>query len=328
MAAVTISGTVGGTFVSFLTSTSLQTGLGQAIINSAASATAGTLFTGSSGTLTTTSTVDISQTGSVLTGLPGVTASQVLLGGQFGTYITGATSPPTLSTSIVVATDNSNSSIVNDNPLGGLIAVTGAGGNVLEGLTGQNNFFTGVGGQDLVVLDGAANSLTSNGADAVLVGGPSTITAAASGLDNVLLTTGTNLAFINGSRAGIDTITGAANSAIVLAGPGSTSIASGVGPEAFFVDTGAGNVTLNGNLQTTDAFTFLKDAATTPGTANITVNNFAAGDAINVHGYSGVEFTVGAAASGVGSTLTLTDGSSVTFTNLSTTTLAATVKAV
>ena len=85
-------------------------------------------------------------------------------------------------------------------------------------------------------------------------------------------------------------------------------------------------MTLNGNLQTTDAFIFVKDAATTPGTANVLVNNFAAGDTIGVRGYTGAQFTVGSAANGIGSTLLLTDGSSVTFTNLSAAALAATVK--
>ncbi len=286
-------------------------------------------MTGAGGSLTSTYTTDISQTGSILTGPAPGGSAQVLLNGQFGTFFTGVGSPPTASTSIVVAADNTNSSIVNDNPFGGLIVQTGAGGNVLLGLAGQNNFFTGTGGSDVVVLDGASNTLTTHGADAVLVGGPSTVTAAGNGLDNVLMTTGTNLAFINGTTipGAVDSVTGAANASITLAGTGSTSVASGAGPEAFYVDTGAGKVTLNGNLQTSDAITLLKDAATTPGTAAVTVNNFA-GSTVNVHGYAGAEFTVGGAASGVGSTLTLTDGSSVTFTNLSTAQLTAVTKTV
>ncbi len=326
MAAVTVTGTVGGVAISFPTNTALQTAFAQAIIGAATGPT-GSLTQG--GALTSSFTVD--NGGGILTGpAPGTapTSAFVALAGQGAVFITGNTSPISPSFTTVVAADNSNSSIVNNNPLGGLSAVTGAGGNVLEGLAGANAFTTGTGGQDLVFLNGSSNSLTSNGSDAVLVGGPSTITAAAGGADNVLLTTGTTLAFVNASRSPtVDTITGAANGVVVLAGTGATSIASGTGPEAFFVDTGAGNVTLNGNLQTFDAFTFLKDAATTPGTANITVNNFAAGSAINVHGYAGAEFTIGATAAG-GSTLLLTDGSSVTFTNVSAATLAATVKPV
>ena len=323
MATTTISGSVGGITITVPTSTPLQASLAQEIL---ASTTAAGLVTGIGGPLTTTYTTDTSTTGSVLTGLPGVTAAQVLLDGQFGTYITGSTNPPTASTSIVVAADYSNSSIVNNNPLGGLVAQTGAGGNVLEGLAGQNNFFTGIGGQDLVYLDGASNTLTTNGADNVFVGGPSTVTAAATGLDSISLTSGTNLAFINGSKVALpDTITGFANSSVVVAGTGATSIVSGTGPEASTIDTGAGNVTLNGSLQSSDLLTLNKDAATTPGTANVIVNNFSPSAAVNVHGYAGAEFSIAASAAG-GSTLALTDGSSVTFTNLTVAQLTAITK--
>ena len=334
MAAQTISGTIGGTFVTFPVSSTLQAALAQSIVNSATTIGAASLFAGSSGFLTTSSTVDISQTGSVLTGLAPtitpatVTASQVLLGGQLGVYFTGATNPLTPSTSIVVAADNTNSSIVNDNLSGGLIGVTGAGGNVLLGLTGQNNFFTGTGGQDIVVLDGATNNLSSSGSDAVLVGGASTIQATASGIDSVLLTSGTTLNFINGSRLAADSITGAANSFIQVAGTGATSITSGVGPESFKIDTGAGNVTLNGSAQANDLFTFTKDAAINSSSATAIVTNFGAGSQVNVTGYAGAEFTITAAANGIGATLNLTDGSSVTFTNLTTTALAGVVKVV
>lgn len=325
MAAVTVTGTVGGSSITVPTNTALQAALAQSII-SAATAPGALISASGASTTTTAYTVDVSTAGSVLTGNPTITAAQVLLAGQLGTFITGSQNPPVAATTIVVAADNSNSSIVNVNPLGGLIVQTGAGGNVLYGATGANNFFTGTGGQDIVLVNGAANSVTSAGSDAVLVGGPTTVTATAGGLDNILVTTGTNLAFINGSRSGgVDSITGAANSAIVIAGPGATSITSGVGPEAFYIDTGAGNVTLNGSLQTNDAITFLKDSATTPGTASIVVNNFA-GSAVNVHGYSGVQYGIGT--SGAGSTLTLTDGSSVTFTNLTAAQLTAITKTI
>ena len=316
--AVTVTGTVGGQSISFPTNTALQTVLAQQILASAAGSS-GTLISSSGVAATAGAFTVVTGNGDAIFGSSATPLTDVALAGQGNTYYTNTTP-----LSVVVAADNSNSSIVNNNPFGGLIAATGAGGNVLLGLAGANQFVTGTGGQDIVVLNGAANSLTTNGSDAVLVGGPSTITAAAGGVDNVLMTAGTSLAFINGSRTATDTITGAANGTITLAGPGATSVASGAGPEAFFVDTAAGNVTLNGNLQTSDAFNFVKDAATTPGAANVVVNNFAAGDTIGVHGYAGAQFTV--AASGTGSVLALTDGSTVTFTNVSAATLAATVK--
>jgi hypothetical protein len=215
---------------------------------------------------------------------------------------------------------------VNNNPNGGLIAATGAGGNVLLSLAGESNFTTGIVGQDVVVLNGAANALSSNGSDAVLVGGPSTITAAASGIDNVLMTTGTTLNFINGSTLGAtDSITGAANGTVVVAGTGATSIASATGPETFFVDTSAGNVTLNGNLQANDTFEFVKNLD--HATANVVVNNYAAGDTLNIHGYTGFN-PVALAANPAGSMLQLSDGSQVTFSDLSVASLQAAVKVV
>ncbi len=322
MAAVTVTGTVGGVAISFATNTALQTAYAQAIIASAAGPT-GAVTQG--GVLTSAFTVDVG-TG-ILSG-PGPGAAPqsafVALAGQGGVFVTGASTPATPSFSTVVAADNSNSSIVNNNPFGGLSAATGAGGNVLLGLAGANTFTTGTGGQDIVYLNGASNTLTTNGADAVLVGGPSTITAAAGGVDSVLMTTGTQLAFINASRAGtVDSITGAANGVIVLAGTGATSIASGTGPESFFVDTSAGNTTLNGNLAANDMFTFIKDANV--GTANVVVSNFTSSDAVNVHGYAGVQFTIGANTAG-SAVLALTDGSTVTFNNVSAAQLAAQTK--
>ena len=317
--AVTVSGTIGGQSITFPTNSALQQQLATSILAGALGSTGSILSSG--GASTATAFTVSTGTSNIITGSSAVPLTQVALDGQTAIYATGGSL-----LSIVVAADNSNSSVVNNTPGGALIASTGAGGNVLLGLSGANQFVTGTGGQDIVFLNGAGNTLTSNGSDAVLVGGPSTIVAAAGGADNVLMTTGTTLAFINGSVGKVDTITGASNGVIVVAGSGATSIASGAGPEAFFVDTAAGNVTLNGNLQTNDAFTFVKDAATTPGAANVVVTNFATGDTIGVHGYAGAQFTV--AAAGSGSVLALTDGSTVTFTNVSAATLSATVKPV
>ena len=328
MAAVTINGSINGIPLSFLASYSQQAGLAASIF-----AASGAVIS-NGGFLTSNNTIDLGGPGSVLTGTaafgtgPGTAAAMVALGAngtQGEQYYTG-----TSADSSVTAADNSNSTIVNDNPFGNLVAVTGAGPNVLAGFEGGNTFTTGPGGNDQVILDGATNSLTSNGSDAVLVGGPSTITAGATGVDSVLMTAGTTLAFINGSNtATTDSITGAANATINLAGTGNTSVTSGSGPETFFVDTSAGNTTLNGNLQTTDTFEFVKNASVTGATATgmVTVNNFAAGDAVDVHNYGSYGVTA-AAGNPSGSVLVLSDGSKVTFSNVSVATLQATVKPV
>ena len=319
MAGVTVTGSVGSTSVSIATTSALQSLFAQQILSSA-SASASQLVTGSGGFITSGIVVDTSAA-SVISGSVSVSSAQVILAGQFGTYATGGT---TFST--VIAADNSNSSIVNSNPAGSLIAITGAGANALQGLAGGNQFVTGVGGQDNVALNGVANTLTTNGADAVLVGGPTTITAGATGIDEVLMTRGTTLAFINGSASGVvDSVTGAFGATIVVAGFGNTSVTSGAGPETFAIDTSSGNVTLNGAFQTTNTFEFVKDAATA--TNNTLVNNFASGDQVLVHGYAGYNVTT-STTNPAGSVMTLSDGSQVTFSNVSATTLQQTVKIV
>ena len=318
MAAVTVTGSISGTSFSFLGSTPAQITLAQQIIASATGATA-TLVTGAGGLITTGTTVAIGA-GTSLTGVAGVALSNVVLDGPNESYFTGAAP-----FSQVVAADNSSATIENNNPSGGLLAVTGAGPNQLLGLAGVNAFTTGIGGNDVVILNGAANNLTSNGSDAVLVGGPSTITAAASGIDNISMTASTTLAFINGSKAGVvDTVTGAGTSSITLAGTGSTSVTGGTGSETFNIDTSAGNITLNGSAQV-DTLEFIKDANVATG--QVTVNNLGAGSAIDVHGYAGYNITA-AAGNAAGSVLVLSDGSQVTFSNVSTATLTATIKVV
>ena len=186
---------------------------------------------------------------------------------------------------------------------------------MLAGFVQMNQFVTGVGGQDVVFLMGTRNSLVSNGTDAVMVGGPSTVTATATGLDKIAMTAGTSLTFVNGSApSAVDSITGAANGVVVVAGSGSTSVAAGAGTESFFVDTAAGNVTLNAGLHPSDVIVFVQDGPA--GTNQTSVTNLGLGDAVLLHGYAG--YTVGALAGNtVGSVLSLSDGSKVTFTDAS-----------
>jgi hypothetical protein len=316
----TIQGAGSGTLITVNVSNALQQLVGQQILNAAS-----TLFPVSGTAVGQYSIADAAAV--TLAGNPTITGVQyaLLTGGD--AYSTNGAP-----VSFVVGADGSvpggiggNNDIVNNSPSSALVAITGAGPNTLAGLAGANQFVTGAGGVDNVFLDGVGNALSSNGVDNVNVGGPSTITASQGAVDNVNMTQGTLLAFINGSTSTTSSIQGAAGGVVVVAGPGNTSITSGAGPEAFYVDTSVGNVTLNANLQSQDAFTFVKDA--TAGRANVTVNNFAAGDAVNVHGYSGAQYTVGSNAAG-SAVLSLTDGSTVTFTGVSAGTLAAVVKPV
>ena len=319
MAGSTITGAVAGMQVAVNASTTAQQGVAAQVLNSAAASNA-VVFKTASGMLTGNAVI-VSGTNSLVTGATSVPSAMVLLNGQADTYINNGT---TLST--VVAADNTNSTIINSNPRGALIGVTGAGANVLAGFVKVNQFISGVGGQDAVFLMGTRNSLVSNGTDAVMVGGPSTVTAAASGLDAIVMTPGTALAFVNGSAASVtDSITGAANGVVVVAGMGNTSVTAGAGAESFFVDTSSGNVTLNAGLHPSDVLVFVQDGPA--GTNQTDVANLGQGDAVLLHGYASYSIAalVGNAA---GSVLSLSDGSKVTFNDASAATVAAAVRAV
>ena len=329
MASVTVTSAIAGTaYLVPVNGSAAQAQFAQAIINGATSA--GYIAATGAYNLSQAFTIDNAPNGSVLTQLPTLPVADVFLTGQFGEFLTGAAVPPNLaqaSDSIVVAGGGTNSSIVNDNPFGILAAFTGAGGNVLDGAVGSgiNIFTTGVNGSDLVTLGGALNSLTSNGADDVQVAGPSTITASATGSDLISLQSGASLNFINGDTRVGSTINAAANTTLTLAGTGATTITGSAGPQVFNIDTGAGNVSLNAGGASTDLIEFLKDPATTPSSAVITVSNFA-GSTVEVHGYATAP-VIGSAAAG-GSTLTLGDGSSITFTSLTAAQLQAVTKVV
>ena len=317
MAGSTITGAVAGLQVAVNASSSLQQTFASQVLSSAAPLSS-MVFQTASGTLTGKTAI-VSGTNSLVSGATSVPSATVLLNGQSDLFVNGGT---TFST--VIAADNTNSTIVNTNANGALLAVTGAGANVLMGLVKVNTFITGVGGQDIVYLTGVKNTLTSNGTDGVVVGGPSTVTATASGLDSITLLKGASLSFVNGSTLpAVDSITGAANTTIAVAGMGNTSVTSGTGPETFIVDTAAGNVTLNAGLAKDDIFSFVKDTAA--GTNKTLVLSFAAGDQVLLHGYTGYNVT---ALTGTqsGSVLALGDGSQVTFNSVSGATLMAALK--
>ena len=317
MAGSTVSGSFGNVNVAVNTSSDVQKSLASQILNAESSGNP-VVFTTASGSLTNKTAV-VSGMQSLVSGASSVPSASVLLDGQYDTYINNGTA---LST--VVAADNSNSTVINANPHGALFAATGAGANVLAGFVQANQFVTGAGGQDVVYLNGTMNTLTSNGADAVMVGGPSTVTASAGGLDTIAMTTGTTLSFVNGSQpSAVDSITGAANATINVAGSGSTSITAGAGKESFFVDTASGNVTLTANQHATDMFTFTAEGAS--GSNQTTIVNFAAGDGLLLHGYTGYSVNQ-LPGNPSGAVLSLSDGSKVTFNDASSATIAAAIK--
>lgn len=326
----TVTGSAGGQAVKVTASSQLQAAFAQQILTaSAASASASqsappqSIQANASGPITLTSSVavDTSTVAHVVSGSADVPVAQIVMAGSNGAYVTGETR---LST--VIAADHSSSAIVNSNPNSGLIAITGAGPNAIAGFAGVNQFVTALEGHDVVIMNGVSNDLTTGGQDAVLVGGPSTTTAAAGGADNVLMTSGTTLAFTNNSAL-VSTVTGAAGAAVSLFGSGSTLVVAGDGAENFNVFSATGNVSLRGSLSGSDTFTFMQDANNATSTASHVVSNFTERDTVQLRGYAG--YTVQDDQSNPnGSVMTLSDGTTVTFTDASAGTVQAHLKIV
>ncbi len=311
----TIQGSAGGQTLILNTSASAQQAVAQVIFASAAASVYNTA------TATTGGPADasgnyysvVTAANSKLQGDPDGTGTQyVLLDGSDDIYLTnGAVN------SVVAAADDSNATIVNKSAGANLVAATGAGDNVLAGLAGHNSFTTGAGGVDAIVLKGTTNTLDSYGNDTVAAVGPSAIYAGSTATDTIAVGSGATLSFTNASAAPrVDSIQGATGSTITIAGPGNTSVTAGSGPEVFYVDTAAGNVTLNAKLSTSDSITFVKDSlASGPSTANITVTNFTLSDMINLHGYAGTGYSLSSNTAGF-AVLNLSDGSTVSFSNV------------
>lgn len=316
----------GGVAVPLTTSTPVQTALAQQILTLAAKTSGSqTLYAPGQSSIPLATTlaspvlVDLPERQDTITGAAAVQSANLLLANPGATYVTGGTAA-----SVVVVADAAPATVVNNSAGDSLIAVTGAANNMLGGLAGANEFITGSGGQNAVLLDGGANALSTYGTDAVLVGGSSTITVQPGAIDNAVMTTSTTLAFVNlSANLTPSSITGAAGATVVMTGPGNTVVTAGAGSESFFVDSSAGNTTLKGSSAGGDGFTFVHDASNS--TATIVVSSFVASDTLSVHGYAA--FNVQANATG-GASLSLSDGSQVTFANTAVATIQQAVRVV
>lgn len=217
-----------------------------------------------------------------------------VLSGVDATYKTGFSQ-----ISQIIAADGSDSTIVNDNPHGGLLAFTGSGGNALVGYGLLNVFQTSDGGSDAVIFDGASadvqsNALTSGGNDVVSIfGSPigqqtNTISAVGGGSDQIGLAVGADLTFINNSSS-VSAIAMGDDSNLIVAGRGTTLIlASGSGGSLTFVANGASQ-------------------------AESIISDFTDGLSINLIGYAGYEVNVVNGST----TLTLSDNSDIIFSGVS-----------
>lgn len=314
----TVNGSVGGTPVRFTNQSSNAASLAQSVLAAATVApVTGSLTLGTGNTyFAATGTQPSTVSG-------GATITIGVLSGQNTVFNTGNSVA-----SAIVAGDNTNSGIINNNPSGSLVAFTGAGGNALSGQGLINGFQTGIGGQDAVAFAAPTagnlqvNSLTSLGQDTVSIFGPANggtqanaITALGNGQDNVTLNNGASLNFVNLSTA-TSTITASTGSTVTVGGTGATLVQdAGNGNETFNINTAAGNVTLVGSANGgADTYNFVK-LSQTASTAVDVVANFDANDRVNLGGYAPNSYAANVVN---GSTvLTLSDNTQIVFAGVS-----------
>jgi hypothetical protein len=213
----------------------------------------------------------------------------------------------------------------------------------------------GSSGQLLFVSSGQATSLVGGAGSATamasVMGGPgaNSVNAGPGGL--VYQVGSSNNSTVNTGASGTATVFGASNTQVNLVGSGSSTVVAGGGNETLnaagsagpiwlsvganvttpgstvVMNAGSGNDTLiagsgAGSFNMTggsgaDAFVFFKQAA---GGAHDIINNFTQADSVFIEGYSTANSAVSlqqAATVGAGGlTLTLSDGTAVTFSNL------------
>lgn len=201
---------------------------------------------------------------------------------------------------------------------GSLTFVGGAGTATVLGGTGAESLTAGSGG--ILFADNTATSATitsGTGGGSVTIFGSSgaadylTGTAGTSASPDFLIAGGGNetLSGANSSGAEFLAIGSASVSASLIAGSGNDTLVAGQGPGSATMTGGSGS----------DTFVFFKQAA---GGAHDVVSNFTASDSVFIEGYgagSAAALLQAATVGAGGVTLTLSDGTSVTFSNLTST---------
>jgi Ca2+-binding RTX toxin-like protein len=196
---------------------------------------------------------------------------------------------------------------------GSLTFVGGAGTATVLGGTGSESLTAGSGG--IVFADNTAPSATINGSS-----GTVTIFGSSGASDFLTGTAGTAASpdfLIAG--AGNETLNGSGNSGAQFLAMGSASVSAsliaGSGADTLVAGSGPGSATMTGGSGS-DTFVFFKQAA---GGAKDVVNNFTPNDSVFIEGYaagSAAALLQAATVGAGGVTLTLSDGTSVTFSNL------------
>jgi Ca2+-binding RTX toxin-like protein len=276
------------------------------------------------------STLNVTVSGTADTVQAGTGASTVVSGGS-GAVITGST----------VA--GSGALVVNETGTSDTIS-GGAGAATVTDPTGTATFVIGgTGGLTFVGGTGTATVVGGTGLDSVTAGAGGVIFDAGTST-NATVNSGSGTATIFGAAGTVVNLTGtlagsASQPNYVVAGPGgetlnaagsgsadwlsvnttvsssATTMIAGSGNDTLVAGLAAGSTTMTGGAGS-DAFVFFKQAV---GGAHDVVNDFTASDSVYIEGYGAGSAAALQAASSVGSgglTLTLSDGTTITFSNL------------
>jgi Ca2+-binding RTX toxin-like protein len=230
-----------------------------------------------------------------------------------------------------------------------LLSASGTGNVIIGGgtdtisATGLNDTVIGSGSTNLTFVGGAStvtiiggsgtNSVTPGSGGVVFESGSGTATVnAGAGPATLFGSSGANMNLVNGNGtgsapnyavggSGSETLnasnsTGAVwlsvNSSVTSS---SATMIAGSGNDTLIAGVAGGSTTMTGGSGA-DAFVFFKQAA---GGAHDVINNFTASDSVYIEGYGPGSAGLLQATSSVGAgglTLTLSDGTSVTFSNL------------
>lgn len=231
-----------------------------------------------------------------------------------------------------VTLGNGNDTI--NNMMGNSTITTGTGSNIInlyQGVsgitlngTGYDTVNAGVGSESVSVASGADHvlisenlsqlSFTNGSASSTIRGGGGATTINAGGTGSVLYTAESYDFFIgSGSLSSLtDSVTDfSAGADTLMAGAGTTTVNVADSGASDTLVSGTGSSTLIGSLTQADTF---EVGGLASGSHSITINNWTSADTFEVQGFAG-QMPPAAVQSGADSTITLTDGTVVTFTD-------------
>ena len=270
------------------------------------------------------STLNVTVSGTANTIQAGSGSSTVVSGGS-GTMINGGSGPL-----VVMETGDNNTISGGASPTtvtastatfvvggsGGLTFVGGLGTATVVGGSGANTVTAGAGG--LIFNVGASDNATVNSGSGTvsIFGAPGTTVnlvgtlGGSAGHPNYAVAGGGSETVNASGSAGSDWLsvntTVTSSAATLIAGSGNDTLIAGSAPGSTTMTGGGGS----------DAFVFFKQAV---GGAHDVINDFTAGDSVFIEGYgagSAATLQNASSVSANGLTLTLSDGTTVTFSNL------------